>query len=211
MVVVLLWQAVVALFVREGHRMSPPVARLFGDLLHRFQQEGEQRQAAYQAKRSQWTDLQLRLRVAQLEERLRMLGDQPPPGLPQSELELRLEDFQKLARQKAQAQLAFDLEQLAAAEAQPGAQSAQEPVPPEPAQPPGLVQVTLRPGAQSEMEQATQAAQSGLRRQELSERALAGRGPEPASDEGQARIPGAQWVTPVEAPPADQTIPPDHP
>ena len=117
--------------------MSPPVARLFGDLLHRFQQEGEQRQAAYQAKRSQWTDLQLRLRVAQLEERLRMLGDQPPPGLPQSELERRLEDFQKLARQKAQAQLAFDLEQLT--------QSDQGPVPPEPGQPPGLVQITLRP------------------------------------------------------------------
>lgn len=118
--------------------MTPPVAKLFGHLLRQFQQEGEQKQAAYQQKRSQWTDLQRRLRAAQLEERLRGLGDQPPPGQSPEELETRLEAFQLLLRQKAQVQLEFDLEQAATAE--------QGPVPPEPEQPPGLEQVTLRLG-----------------------------------------------------------------
>jgi hypothetical protein len=179
-----------------------PVARLFGPLLRQFQREGEQKQVAYQQKRSQWTDLQRRLRAAQLEERLRGLGDQPPPGQSPEELETRLEAFHLLLRQKAQVQSEFDLEQETQAAAEQG------PVPPEPEQPPGLEQVTLRhPGLGPERVDPP-------RRQELLEQALAALVGGSAGVEvlehplGSARVPGAQLVLPVEV--AEPPSSPDH-
>jgi len=58
----------------------------------RFAQGAELKQAQYQAQRSRWTDVQLRLRTEQTMARLRLLGREPPPGLTQRELEALLEE-----------------------------------------------------------------------------------------------------------------------
>jgi len=67
----------------------------------RFAQGAELKQAQYQAQRSRWTDVQLRLRTEQTMERLRQLGREPPPGLTQRELETLLEEVLLRHRQAA--------------------------------------------------------------------------------------------------------------
>jgi len=184
-----------------------PVVKAWEGLLQRFQREAEQKQAAYQAKREAWTETQLQLRAEQYRARLRILGDDPPPGLSVQELGQRLGEIQELLRQKARVQLAFDLEQAALAAAS-GAQPEPGPVPPEPPQPPGLEQVSLRPEELRHYQG---------QRQDLLERALEALVPGQATVEvlapplGSARVPGAQWVSPVEAPGVEQPSPPDRP
>jgi hypothetical protein len=67
----------------------------------RFAQGAALQQAQYQAQRSRWTDVQLRLRTEQTMARLRLLGREPPPGLTQRELEMLLEEVLLRHRQAA--------------------------------------------------------------------------------------------------------------
>lgn len=194
-----------------------------------FQQKGQRLQAQYQAKRYQWTETQLRLRAKQLRERLVMLGDQPPPGVSQAELEKRLEAFQLLARQKAEVQAQFDREQAALTPAplppEPPvvaeAPSAPAPASTVPGDPPALprhsgpmaaAQVVWgsqrwvglpAPGAEDCLE-LIPPRQPGRLEQAVVELAL-----EPVA--GQARPPGEQSAGLVAVAAADQTTPPNHP